>query len=176
MLLGLVNMILEGPSIKDQSENTTPAALTIAQLLKFNSVKHKRAAIGSTPSTVRHATTQETPVPTYIGLILHARTPQRERVDRLAHMGISIAYDRVLSLSAQLENSACYLYYQEQMVCPPKMRGSIFMTAAVDTIDHNPSSTTATQSFHGTVISLMQHPAFRGRNRSNDQHCLRTQS
>ena len=98
MLLGLVNMILEGLSIKDQSENTTPAALTIAQLLKFNSVKHKRAATASTPSTFRHATTQETPVPTYIGLMLHVHTPQRERVDRLAHMGISISYDRVLSL------------------------------------------------------------------------------
>ena len=35
-------------------------------------------------------------------------------------------------------------------------------TAAVDNIDHNPSSTTATQSFHGTAISLMQHPAFPG--------------
>ena len=36
LLRALVNMILEGPSIKEQSENTTPAALSIAQLLKFN--------------------------------------------------------------------------------------------------------------------------------------------
>jgi len=33
MLLGLVSMILGGPSIKDQSDSTTPVALTIAQLL-----------------------------------------------------------------------------------------------------------------------------------------------
>jgi hypothetical protein len=33
----------------------------------------------------------------------------------------------------------------------------VFSTAAVDNIDHNPSSTTASDSFHGTGISLFQH-------------------
>lgn len=42
------------------------------------------------------------------------------------------------------------------------MRGSVFTTAAVDNIDHNPSSTTAKESFHGTAISLFQHPSFTG--------------
>ena len=36
----------------------------------------------------------------------------------------------------------------------------IFTTATVDNIDHNPSSMTATGSFHGTGISLFQHPDF----------------
>ena len=138
------------------------AGLTIAQLLEFNSVKHKRVATGSIPSTVMHATPQETPVPTYIGLMLHAHTRKRELIDRLAHKGFSISYDRVLSLSAQLENNVSCLYHQEQVVCLPKMRGGIVTTAAVDNIDHNPSSTTATQSSHGTAISLMQNPAFSG--------------
>ena len=33
---------------------------------------------------------------------------------------------------------------------------------SVDNIDHNPSSTTARDSFHGTAISLHQHPTFAG--------------
>jgi len=68
----------------------TIVALTIAQLLKFNSVKHRRAAIDSrsAPRPVRHAATQETPAPTYIGIMLHAHTRKRELVNRLAHMGI----------------------------------------------------------------------------------------
>ena len=37
-----------------------------------------------------------------------------------------------------------------------------FTTAAIDNIDHNPSSTTAKESFHGTGISLLQHPSFAG--------------
>ena len=43
------------------------------------------------------------------------------------------------------------------MVCPPKMRGDVFTPAAVDNIDHNPSSTTSKEeSFRGTGISLFQ--------------------
>ena len=34
----------------------------------------------------------------------------------------------------------------------------LFTTAAVDNIDHNPSSATAQDSFHGTGISIFQHP------------------
>jgi len=162
MLLALVTMILEGPSIKDLRVSTNQAALSISQLLKFNSLKHRRADTSNMPRPVRHATAQETPLPIYIGLMLHAHTRKKELVDKLAHMGISISYDRVLSLSAQLGNSACRLYHQEQVVCPPKMRGMVFTTAAVDNIDHNPSSTTSKQSFHGTAISLVQHPAFHG--------------
>ena len=33
-----------------------------------------------------------------------------------------------------------------------------FTTGALDNIDHNPSGTTAKDSFHGTAISLTQHP------------------
>ena len=160
LLLALVNMILEGPSIKDQSEaDTTPAALSIAQLLKFNSVKHRRAH-GNV--SVRHTIAQETPVPTYIGLMLHAQTRKRELVDRFSHLGLSISHDRILRLTAQMGSSVCEQFNRDQVVCSPKLRGNIFTTAAVDNIDHNPSSTTAKESFHGTGISLFQHPTFEG--------------
>ena len=44
------------------------------------------------------------------------------------------------------------------VVCTPKMRSGLFTVAAVDNLDYNPSSTTSKDSFHGTDISLMQHP------------------
>ena len=160
LLLALVNMVLEGPSIKDQiRESSTPAALSIAQILKYNSVKHMRTQ-ADTSSSVRHTTAQETPLPIYIGLMLHAQTRKRELVDRLFNLGLSISYDRVLRLSAEMGNSVCQRFHMEQVVCPPIMRGSVFTTAAVDNIDHNPSATTAKDSFHGTGISLVQHPTF----------------
>ncbi|CAB4025239.1 hypothetical protein ROHU_037104 [Paramuricea clavata] len=37
------------------------------------------------------------------------------------------------------------------------LKEEVFTTAAVDNIDHDPSSTTATKSFHGTSISIFQH-------------------
>ncbi len=76
------------------------------------------------------------------------------------NLGLSISYDRVLRLSAEMGNSVCQRFHMEQVVCPPTMRGSVFTTAAVDNIDHNPSATTAKDSFHGTGISLLQHPTF----------------
>ena len=39
----------------------------------------------------------------------------------------------------------------------PQLKGGLFTTAAVDNIDHNSSSTSAHDSFHGTGISLFQH-------------------
>ena len=47
----------------------------------------------------------------------------------------------------------------EDVVCPPKLHQGLFTTGAVDNIDHNPSSATAKDSFHGTGASLIQHPS-----------------
>ena len=162
VLVAMVNMVLDGPSIKNQSHSSsTQAALSIAQLLKFNSVKQSRkqgATKTQEPPSVRHSSSQETPLPTYVGLMLHAKTRKRGLVDKLFSLGLSISYDRVLRLSAQMGNSVCQLYRIEQVVCPPTLRSNVFTTAAVDNIDHNPSATTAKNSFHGTGISLVQHP------------------
>ena len=49
-------------------------------------------------------------------------------------------------------------YDKDGVVCPSKLRDGIFTIAAVDNIDHNPSSTSRHDSFHGTAISLVQHP------------------
>ena len=73
-------------------------------------------------------------------------------------MGLCISYDRLLSLSTDIANTVCASYESEGVVCLPKLKSSLFTTAAVDNIDHNPSSTTAQDSFHGTTISLVQHP------------------
>ena len=65
------------------------------------------------------------------------------------------------SASLQIQRiSACVTtrFELERVVCPPKLRENIFTTAAVDNIDQNPSLTTAHDSFHGTEISLVQHP------------------
>ena len=157
LLLSLVSMILEGPSIKDQSCQVSTPCLTIAQLLRYNSVKHGRK--GAAPDThVRHSINQETPLPVYVSLMLHAHTRKRELVDTLSGLGIGISYDRVLRISAEMGNGVCENFVMEKVVCPPKLRGDVFTSAAVDNLDHNPSSTTAQDSFHGTGISLLQHP------------------
>ena len=44
------------------------------------------------------------------------------------------------------------------LVCPSQLSHGLFTVGALDNIDHNPSSTTAKDSFHGTGISLFQFP------------------
>ena len=112
--------VLEGPSIKDQMADTTPAAVAIAQMLKFNCIKHNREHPTTGLVTARHSAAQETPVPTYVGMMLHAHTRKRELVDRLSHLGMSISYTSVIELSAQMANTACQQFHREQVVCPQR--------------------------------------------------------
>ena len=60
------------------------------------------------------------------------------------------------------------------VLSPPKLRTNLFTTAAVDNIDHNPSSTTATDSFHGTGISMFQHPTAENEGQSRDVVVIET--
>ena len=81
---------------------------------------------------------------------------KRDLIDK-SHKQLSISYDRVLQLSTELANTVCTLYEEEGVVCPPNLKKDVFITAAVDNIDHNPSYTTASDSFHGTAIPLTNH-------------------
>ncbi|KAK0055322.1 hypothetical protein Bpfe_015336 [Biomphalaria pfeifferi] len=74
-------------------------------------------------------------------------------------LGLSLSYKRVLEISSELAAKACRQFQHDKVVCPMKLRHGLFTTAAVDNIDHNPSSTTSNDSFHGTAISLFQHPS-----------------
>ena len=110
LLLTLVTMILEGLSIKDQSCQSSPPSLTIAQFLRYNSLKHARK--DAAPDThIRHSINQETPLPLYIGLMLHAHTRRRELVDTLSGLEIGISYDRVLRISAEMGNDICENFF-----------------------------------------------------------------
>ena len=148
-------MIIDGPSINDQgscTRNPSKAALTISQLLIFNTVKHRgNSEIG------RHNSDRETPLAIFIGLLVYSQTRSAKLIDDLNALGISISYKRVLSLITSLGNSVCERFQNDGLVCPPELKRNIFTTACVDNIHHSPSSRTAKESFHGTAISLTQH-------------------
>ena len=46
----------------------------------------------------------------------------------------------------------------KQAVSSNSLRKGLFTVGAIDNLDHNPSSTTSVNSFHGTGISLFQTP------------------
>ena len=156
-LLSLVSMLVNGSNIKDQTSNRclSQPVLTIAQLLMSNCIKRRRNECGKVPH-VYHSKDRETPLPVYLGLKAHALTREKKLVDSLYALGISVSYDRIMDIITSLGNNVCDYYHQIGTVCPPQIWKRQFITAAADNIDHNPSSATSTDSFHGTSISLFQ--------------------
>ena len=156
-LLELVSMVLNGPNIETQSSSSiSQPVLTISQLLMHNSLVRTRK--NHTSSTIRHNQERETPLPIYLGVLIHTKTRKRELVEILYELGLSVSYNLVLGISTELGNKICHHYKVANAVCPPELNGGLFTNAAVDNIDHNPSSTSAHDAFHGTALSLFQHP------------------
>ena len=110
--------------------------LSISELILFNSTKRRRRC--ETCTSWYHSTDREPSLPVYLGLMAHAETRKRTRVDELYGLGLSISYDRVLEISTEMGNIVCARYQSEGVECPPKLNKKIFTTAAVDNIDHNP--------------------------------------
>ena len=111
-LLELAAMVLNGPNIKVQLSSLaiSQPVLTISQLLMSNSIIRRR----ENQHTLRTKRSQvrETPLSIYLGVLVHTKTCKRELVDRLYELGLSILYDRVLTISAELGDNICYYYEQ----------------------------------------------------------------
>ncbi|KAK3761797.1 hypothetical protein RRG08_010121 [Elysia crispata] len=158
-LLVLINMIINGPNIKDQAEppNITQPVLTVAQLLMGNAYKQRRKP--KEPPTQIYVKNRQMPLSIYVGMKVHSLTRKRQLVDSLHELGLSESYDSIMDIKTSLGNNIINHYSNEGVVCPPQLRTGEFVVGAADNIDHNPSSTTSTGSFHGTGISLFQNCA-----------------
>ena len=75
----------------------------------------------------------------------------------------------MLSISASLGKNAILRYCSEGVVVPSSLQHNVFTTSQVDNIDHDPQSTSAVTSFHGTGISILQHPDFEGEGKQIDE-------
>jgi hypothetical protein len=107
----------------------------------------KTAKIGA---ATRHSRQREPPLPVYIGLKVHGETRSKELVETLHALGVSIGYKRVLEIQTGIANSVCEKYKNDGVVVPQRRHLNEFTIGAVDNIDHNPTSTTSRDAFHGT--------------------------
>ena len=136
-----------------QSSNASYSqeVLTFAQLIQFNTTNSKN-------SWHYHLKNNKPPLPVYIGLLDYSRTRKRDLIDTQYELGLSISYDWILKILDTTKNIICAQYEKDDAVCPPNLRNGLFTTSAVDNIDHNTSFTHSKDNFHGTDISLFQHP------------------
>ena len=91
-------------------------------------------------------------------MVTHAETRKKSLVDKFYRLGLCISYDRLMQISTDLGNKVSEQFEKDGLVCPLDLRKDLFTTGCVDNIDHDPSSRTAKHSFHGTAISITQHP------------------
>ena len=73
-------------------------------------------------------------------------------------MGTSISYDSALELEEWTGTAVCEQFEEDGVVAPACLRKGLFTVGVLDNLDHNPSSTTSVDSFHGNCISLIQVP------------------
>ena len=139
ILLSFLDMVM-GNSFEKNCISNIPA-LSVAQLIHFNTARNR-----SSSDQIRHTASAETPLPIYVALLIHAHTRSRYLIDKLYELGLSISYSRMLTISASLGNVVCQQFKTDGLVCPSLLRQNVFTTHAVDNIDHNPSSRTATDS------------------------------
>lgn len=90
--------------------------------------------------------------------LVYAKTRKRHLIDLLHQYGLCISYDRVIEITKDLGTAVVSRAEEEGVVCPTLLRKGLFTTCAVDNLDHNPSSTTAKSSFHGTGVSFFSAP------------------
>lgn len=149
----LMSMLIYGPNLAG-SVNDSQACLTLTQLLVHNCKKKGNVET----KHQRYSPDREPPVPLYVGLSLHTQTRSKTLVDQMANLGISVSYKRIMQVENELAASQCEQYRSDGVVCPSQLRKGLFTVSALDNLDHNPSSTTAQGSFHGTGISIIQQP------------------
>ena len=145
-VLSFIDMVINGSDVVNDTNKKSDAALTIAQLLQFNTRKSRRKQRFN-----------ETPFPHYLGLMVHAKTRRKGLIEELSEHGLSVSYKRVMEVQTDITKQLCTLYNAQKSVCPPKLQKNAFTVAAIDNLDHNPTSSTAKTSFHGTGISIFQY-------------------
>jgi len=158
-LKALVRMLLRGPrgfQGQEDSMEVDQAVLTISQLIAFNVVNKRKEGAGT--DIFHHSRSRETPVPVYLALKIYNETRNKKLIQFTNKLGMTISYDRVKGIVRDKANEVCDMYHSDRAVCPPSLLKCIFTSAAADNIDHNLSSSTAVGSFHGTALSLVQHP------------------
>ena len=159
LLLTFYSMLLDGLHIIDEDtlkphDQLSKVVSTLAELTIYNTVSKR----SSRPScSLRHIKERETPTVIYNAVKLYQTTRKESLVDAFHDQGLCISYDRLRSLRITLSHSVISRWNDMGVVVPLHGLKGV-LTGGMDNLDHDPTSTTAISSFHGSGISLTFHP------------------
>ena len=140
--------------IDNTLENVSTAANTISQLIVYNFKPDRSSA----SKTHYHSTKREPAIPLYVGLKLYSKTRSKELITNFNQLGICPSMKRLNEVNTQLANSMLEVFEKDKAATASKHVKNVFTTGGFDNEDHDPSSTTATYAYHGSAISITQHP------------------
>ena len=97
-VMSFINMVLNGSNVDTSNKKRSSSALTIAQLIQFNTVKQQQ-----------QKKYNETPLPLYMGLMVHPRTRKKSLIEKPNKYGLSISCKRILEIQNSITNLLCKL-------------------------------------------------------------------
>ena len=89
-----------------------------------------------------------------VALIIQSNTRKKTLVNGIGLEGLFVRYEGVKDIQRGISNQLCTKYNNDGIGFPPKLEPGLFVTSAIDNMDHNLSYNQATSSFHGILISI----------------------
>ena len=132
-LISLIGLIIENNS---SSRNESPSILTIAGLIVYNYKKrtHKRKSTVEEVS-VNQLRKWETPVITYISLMLYSPIRSKTLLQRLHQIGICSSHCHVTDIISDQAANALQVYENSNRFIPLKLRRMVFTDFRKDSIN-----------------------------------------
>ena len=70
---------------------------------------------------------------------------------------MSVTYNRIQEIQDSIGQQLFEKYEREKIVCPYSLKLDLFTFGTIDNVDHNPTSSATTSSFHGISVSIFQY-------------------
>ena len=154
-LLAAISFLTYGSSEPSDCGATAPL-LTMCQLIMTNMKSSMPQG-----QIVRHSPYREAPLVLYNGLSTYGRDRDKRGIQEMHNKGMSVSTDRIYAVTAQLCRLVVKRAEEEHVVCPSNLRKDLFTVAAIDNLDVRATSLSGQGEFHGTSISIFQHPTER---------------
>ena len=162
-LITLVNMLLEDSNV---THFTNQNVLTCAQRLLYNfkpRIKYltrptENNEVKPNSETIYHSKMRETPVVIYNSLKIYATVRSEILINKLYSLGLCIRYKRALEITKNMAEYNLKQLYIDKVFIPKHPYKNAFTVLAKDNIGLNASSTTATNHYHGTTMTVLHFP------------------
>ena len=158
----LYSLLTDGCNL--QIKDFSQSSKTIAQLVMYQYRKMTGHSSLAT-SLRRHIKKRETPVPVYVGLKLYASHHRKIVIHRFSSLGLSISYDRCLTICNNISLNMLKKYDLEGVFVASHLTLETFTFIAKDNIDLNAKMK---KHFHGTSMTTI---SFQGEKSGCETKC-----